>query len=87
MGASITPALSGAASAHAPVRVPRLIGHNRAQVFAQMRRAGLYFVTWGPGSATGRWVEATGQSPRPGTLVAYHSEVRVHVTNLTPRGP
>ncbi|MDE3008193.1 MAG: hypothetical protein KGI14_04085 [Acidobacteriota bacterium] len=69
------------------MRVPRLIGHNRAQVFAQMRRAGLYFVTWGPGSATGHWVEATGQSPRPGTLVAYHSEVRVHVTNLTPRGP
>ncbi|HQT99291.1 MAG TPA: hypothetical protein PLG60_02170 [Acidimicrobiales bacterium] len=85
--ASLTPALSGGAAPHAPVRVPTLVGHNRAQVYAQMRRAGLYFVTVGPGSAQSRWVRATAQSPRPGALVAYHSRVVVHVTNLTPRGP
>ena len=52
-----------------------------------MRRAGLYFVTVGAGSAQSHWVRATAQSPRPGTLVAYHSRVVVHVTDLTPRGP
>ncbi|HEY7930764.1 MAG TPA: PASTA domain-containing protein [Acidimicrobiales bacterium] len=87
MWASFTPALSSAATSHAPVRVPRLIGHNRAQVYAQLRRAGLFFVTYGPGSATSHWVEAIGQSPRPGTLVPFHSTVRVHVTSVTPRGP
>lgn len=85
--ASLTPALSGGAAPHAPVRVPTVVGHNRAQVYAQMRRAGLYFVTVGPGSAQSHWVRATAQSPRPGALVAYHSRVVVHVTDLTPRGP
>ena len=67
--------------------MPHLVGHNRAQVYAQMRRAGLFFVTAGPGSKTSHWVKATGQSPKPGTLVAYHSQATVHVTDVTPRGP
>ena len=67
--------------------MPRLLGHNRAQVYAQMRRAGLYFTTVGPGSTTSHWVVVTSQSPRPGALVAYHSSATVHVTNVTPRGP
>jgi rare lipoprotein A (peptidoglycan hydrolase) len=62
-------------AAHAAVRVPDLINRDRAQVYALMRRDNLYFTTRGPGSATGTWTRVTGQSPRPGTVVAWHASV------------
>jgi beta-lactam-binding protein with PASTA domain len=72
-------------AAHARRAVPRVIGLSRAQTFAAMRRAGLYFQTSGPGSSTGRWVVVVHQSPRPGTRVAWHAEVLLSVSTHRPR--
>ncbi len=65
------------ASGHALRHVPRVSGLTRAQVYAAMRRAQLFFTTRGPGSSTGAWVVATGVSPRAGTLVRWRSSVVV----------
>lgn len=70
---------------HARQAVPRVIGLSRAQTFAAMKRAGLYFQTRGPGSSTGRWVVVVRQSPAPGTLVAWHAEVLLRVSTHRPR--
>ncbi|HEV2427363.1 MAG TPA: PASTA domain-containing protein [Acidimicrobiales bacterium] len=72
------------APGHALVRVPRLVGRTRAQVYAAMRRAQLYFVTRGPGSASGRWVAVTAQRPRAGTPVRWHSTVSLSVSTRRP---
>jgi hypothetical protein len=64
--------------------VPRLIGRSRAGVYAMMRRAQLYFRTVGPGSSNGKWLVALSQSPRPGTKVAWHAEVVIHVSTTRP---
>lgn len=65
--------------------VPRVIGLSKAQVFAQMRKADLYFTTRGPGSADGTWVVARRQSPAAGTLVAWHSTVLITTALARPR--
>ncbi len=70
---------------HARQAVPRVIGLSRAQTFAAMKRAGLYFQTRGPGSSTGRWVVVVHQSPAPGTRVAWHAEVLLRVSTHRPR--
>jgi beta-lactam-binding protein with PASTA domain len=72
------------ASTHARRHMPDLIGLSRAQVYAVMRADALYFVTSGPGSANGTWKEAVGQSPRPGTVVPWHFEARVTVSDANP---
>jgi hypothetical protein len=69
---------------HVARTVPRLIGLSRAGVYAAMRNADLFFRTVGPGSSSGRWVVALSQSPRPGTKVAWHGEVVVHVSTVRP---
>ena len=69
---------------HTARTVPRLIGMSRAAVYAAMRRDELYFRTVGPGSSTGKWVVALSQSPRPGTKVAWHAEVVIHVSTSRP---
>jgi rare lipoprotein A (peptidoglycan hydrolase) len=69
---------------HAARVVPRLIGRSRAGVYAAMRQAQLFFRTVGPGSSNGRWVVALSQSPRPGTRVAWHGEVVIHVSTTRP---
>ncbi len=81
--ATVTVTVSRAAG-HARVRVPRLVGRTRAQVYAAMRTAHLYFVTRGPGSASERWVVATAQRPRAGTLVRWQSTVIVTVSTKRP---
>jgi len=83
----LTPGSAGAANSHAAVRMPKLIGLSRAKVFHVMHDAGLYFETRGPGSATGRWVVALSQSPKPGAAIAWHGQAVVHVTTQLPRGP
>jgi hypothetical protein len=83
----LMPGTSGAATKHASVRMPSLVGHNRAQVFAIMRRDGLYFVTKGPGAAESHWLEVLSQSPKAGTVIAWHGEAILHVTNQSPTGP
>jgi beta-lactam-binding protein with PASTA domain len=62
--------------------VPRLIGLTKAEVYASMRKADLYFVTRGPGSAGGTWVIVRAQSPAPGVQVAWRSTV-VLTTSVT----
>lgn len=83
----LTPGSSGAASAHAAVHMPDLIGRSRAQVFRIMHDDGLYFVTRGPGAATETWVAVSAQSPRPGAVIAWHAEATLTVTTQLPRGP
>lgn len=80
------PASAGAAS-HAAVRMPTLVGDNRAQVFAVMHRHGLFFVTKGPGSSNSTWKRVTSETPRAGSSVAWHSEAVLHVTNAVFHGP
>jgi hypothetical protein len=69
---------------HPARAVPRLIGLSRAGVYSALRQAQLHFRTVGPGSSSGRWVVALSQSPRPGTRVAWHAEVTVHVSTTRP---
>lgn len=71
----LEPLNAGAASAHAPRHVPNVVGLTRADVYAAMRRADLYFKTRGPGSSNGTWASVVAESPRPGTLVAWHATV------------
>ncbi len=78
---------AGAAPAHAPRHMPRLIGLSRAQVFASMKTAQLYFSTRGPGSATGTWSVVVAQRPAPGTMVAWHSQAALTVATTSPHGP
>jgi len=82
----VTPVTAGAAS-HARRHMPDLIGLSRARVYAVMRADALYFVTTGPGSAHGTWREAVGQSPRPGTVVAWHFQATVRVSNASAHAP
>lgn len=63
------------------------MGHNRAQVYAVMRRDGLYFETKGPGSTRGNWDLVTAQTPRPGVEIKWHGMVRLTVTSAAARAP
>jgi rare lipoprotein A (peptidoglycan hydrolase) len=78
---------AGAAPVHAPRHMPRLIGLSRAQVFATMKSAQLYFATRGPGSATGTWTVPVAQKPAPGTMVAWHSQARLIVAKTSAHAP
>ena len=69
---------------HALRRVPWLTGLSKARVYAAMRRAQLFFVTKGSGSASGHWVAALHQSPAPGRLVRWHSTVVVTTSTHRP---
>ena len=71
----LEPHNAGAASAHAPRHVPNVVGLTRADLYAAMSRADLYFTTRGPGSSNGTWASVVAESPRPGTLVAWHATV------------
>ena len=51
----VTTPYAGAATAHAPVRMPDLVGRSRAQLYAIMRHDALYFNTRGPGSSNASW--------------------------------
>jgi beta-lactam-binding protein with PASTA domain len=71
---------SGAATSHAPVAMPDVVGKTRAQVFAIMAADQLFFTTHGTGSNNGTWVRVLAQDPTPGTLVPYRSTVSLTVT-------
>lgn len=71
---------SEAAGAHAPVRMPDVVGKTRAETFAIMAADQLFFATHGTGSNNGTWVRVIAQYPAPGTLVAYRSTVSLIVT-------
>ena len=82
-----SPRPADAVNSHAPEHAPRLIGMSRARVYSLMHADGLYFQTRGPGSATGKWVSVVAQSPSPGTLVAWHSQLTLTTTLQSPTGP
>ena len=71
---------SGAATSHAPVPMPDVVGKTRAEVFAIMAADQLFFATHGTGSNNGTWVRVIAQDPPPGTLVPYRSTVSLTVT-------
>jgi beta-lactam-binding protein with PASTA domain len=73
------------APGHALRRVPHLDGLSRARVYAAMRRAQLFFVTHGSGSANATWRRVLHQSPAAGALVRWHSSVALVVTTSRPR--
>jgi PASTA domain len=83
----LTPGTSGASTSHAAMKMPKLIGDNRAQVYAIMRRDGLFFDTLGPGSSNSHWVDVLAQSPKPGQMIKWHGSAVLHVTTQLPRGP
>jgi beta-lactam-binding protein with PASTA domain len=78
----MAPSIAGASGTHAPVRTPDVIGLSRAQTYAAMRNANLFFSTSGPGSANSTWTRVVGERPAPGTVVAWHSSVALIVTRL-----
>lgn len=82
----VTP-LAGASTKHAPVHMPNVVGLTRSQVYAVMHRDALYFTTKGARNAKGGWVSVAGQSPRPGTLVAWHTTVTLTISLAPYRGP
>jgi beta-lactam-binding protein with PASTA domain len=83
----VAPLDVGAATGHAKRHMPSLIGRSRAQVFSIMRADALYFVTKGPGSANGAWRDVVAQSPKAGTVVDWHSEATLTVSNANSHGP
>ncbi|CAB4867038.1 unannotated protein [freshwater metagenome] len=62
-----------------PRAVPSLVGKTRAETFALMHAAGLYFVTTGPGSNDGTWHTVVSQTPAPGTSIKWHGTVHMTV--------
>ena len=63
-------------------RVPRLTGRTKAQVYAALREAGLFFRTVGARGAHAPWIVVR-QSPAPGTVVRWRATVVLTVR--TPR--
>ena len=82
--ASTQLATSSKVSGATPGRVPNLSHMTRAQVYAVMHRANLYFSTTGPGSANGTWKSVVAESPKPGTPIAQRSNVRLTTSLLEP---
>ncbi len=58
--------------------MPDLVGRARGAAFTAMARAGLYFAVSGPTD----WNVVTGQSPAPGTHVAWHSSATLRVARV-----
>jgi len=67
---------------HGTSRVPRLTGRTKAQVYAALRKAQLYFRTTGARGAHAPWIVVR-QSPAPGTVVRWRATVVLTVR--TPR--
>ena len=74
-------------SPRGPRPVPSLVGKTRAEVYAAMRASQLYFNMVGPGSTNGTWLVAVAQSPAPGTRVAWHDQITLHVARARPKPP
>jgi beta-lactam-binding protein with PASTA domain len=79
--------VSADAATHARRHMPDVISLSRAQVYAVMRADALYFVTTGPGSSNGTWRQAVGQSPKAGTVVPWHFQATIRVSNANPHAP
>ena len=63
-----------------PRAVPNLVGLSYSQVVTALKNAGLFYSTSGPGAGTTTWTSVTAQVPVAGTVVKYHSSVRLTVT-------
>ena len=73
------PATTTTAPAHPRRAVPNVAGMTRAQVFAAMKKAELYFTTRGPGANGPAWTTGVSSIPAAGTMVAWHSTIIVYV--------
>ncbi len=81
-----TPTLGGAATSHAPVKVPNVIGLTRLQTYAALGKKGITFQATGPGSHDGSWLSVIRQTPRPGRLLRWHGLVHLTVAIVDPHG-
>ncbi|HEY5265600.1 MAG TPA: protein kinase [Acidimicrobiales bacterium] len=59
--------------------MPNVVGDNRAQVYAAMKKASLYFKTTGPNSNSTKWTTVVSESPKAGTMVKWESHVTLTV--------
>ena len=59
--------------------MPNVVGDTRAQAYAAMKAAHLYFNTRGPNSGGSKWTTVTGSSPKAGAPVAKLSTVILYV--------
>jgi serine/threonine-protein kinase len=62
-----------------PRAVPNVVGDDRAQVWAAMHLAQLYFTTTGPNSNTLKWTTVVSENPVANTMVKWHSYVTLTV--------
>jgi beta-lactam-binding protein with PASTA domain len=59
--------------------MPNVVGDTRAQAYAAMKAASLYFSTSGPNSGGSKWTTVTGSSPKAGARVQKLSHVILFV--------
>jgi len=59
--------------------MPNVVGDTRAQAFAAMKAADLYFTTRGPNSGGSKWTSVTASTPKAGASVAKLSTVILYV--------
>ncbi|MFI5035156.1 MAG: protein kinase [Acidimicrobiales bacterium] len=59
--------------------MPNVVGDTRAQAYAAMRAADLYFSTRGPNAGTTKWTTVTASNPKAGAPVAKLSTVILYV--------
>jgi len=78
-GTTTTSTTTTTVAANTLVAVPNVAGLTRAQVFAAMHTAGLYFSTKGPGAGTSKWTTGVSTVPAAGTKVKRLSTVIVNV--------
>ncbi len=73
------PTTTTTTSAHGLRAVPNVAGLTRAQVYAAMKKAELFFSTRGPGAGTSAWTTGVSTIPAAGTMVKWESTVIVNV--------
>ena len=59
--------------------MPNVVGMNRDQVNAAMRKAELYYITRGPNANTTKWTKVVSSVPVAGTQVKWHATVILNV--------
>lgn len=74
-----TPSTTTSTTLGATEAMPRVVGDTRAQVFAAMKAASLYFSTRGPNANTPNWTTVTASSPKAGATVTKFSSVILYV--------
>jgi beta-lactam-binding protein with PASTA domain len=74
-----TPSTPTTTTSVASEAMPNVVGDTRAQAYAAMKAASLYFSTSGPNSGGSKWTSVTGSSPKAGATVQKFSHVVLFV--------